>query len=114
ERWYVGSNGRVDCDAPGGRSLYRATLVNNSGVPGEAVDEIVTGVVDMDLTYLADGAGDYVVAGAGGITDWNNAANAIVAIRATLTIEGEERVGTAGEALQRTLTHTVALRNRSP
>ena len=31
QRWYVGCNGRADCDEPAGRSLYRDRVTNQAG-----------------------------------------------------------------------------------
>jgi type IV pilus assembly protein PilW len=116
-RWYVGCNGDVACDAPGGRSLFRASLVNNAGTPGVAVDEISAGVDDMQLEYLLDGATDYV--GASAVADWNDPGAEVVAVRVTLRFVGEDAVGVSaagdqGELIARELVHTVSIRNRSP
>lgn len=118
-RWYVGCNGRPvddpDCDAPVGRSLYRASLVNDAGTPDVALDEVAVGVIGMQLTYLTDGATNYVPADSLTTTDWNDLEiSPVVAVRVALTLAGDDRVGADGAVVQRTLTHTVAFRNRSP
>jgi len=111
ERWFIGNNPR------GGRSLYAAVMRNNGGVTAVANEEIVEGVSDMQLSYLvADDSGatpiaaDYVQADAVAANAWNN----VVAVRITLTMQGLETVGTNGNALTRSLSHVVALRNRMP
>lgn len=109
-RWYIGNNDR------GGRSLYRATLVNETGgeVPTAVeVVEIAEGVTDMDLRYRSDGATSFV--GAASVTDWA----AVNAVEVGLTVAGTEGAvqgnyleGTDGEVLSRQLSHVVALRNK--
>lgn len=107
ETWYVGANGR------GGRSLYRARLVNNAGVPATRNEEIAEGVTDLQITYLqVDAAGalpaDYVDATA--VTEWSD----VTAMRVTLTLQSLQNVGTDGGPLQRQMTYVVSLRNRLP
>lgn len=107
EIWYVGANGR------GGRSLYRARMVNNAGTPGAVTEEIAEGVTNLQMTYLElDAAGalpaDYVDASA--VSVWKN----VTAVRLTLTLQSLQNVGTDGAPLQRTMTHVVSLRNRLP
>lgn len=112
-RWYIGANGR-DTDGDGvadGRSLFRASLVNNGGVLQTSLDEIAPGVTDMHVDYLVAGAADYVDASA--VTNWSDPGNSVVAVRVQLTLEGDDRIGPNGETLARTLVHTVALRGRS-
>lgn len=105
ERWFIGTNPR------GGRSLYAGVLRNTGGGTAGIVDEeIVEGVTDMQLTYLVNGAPNYVAANAVAAADWN----AVVAVRIVLTVQSLETVGTDGNALNRNLTHVVALRNRMP
>lgn len=101
-RWYVGHNPR------GGQSLYQASLQNSGGVLSAPANEIVEGVRDMQLTYLQQGWTDYDDASA--VTDWS----AVVSVRIELLMEGQERVGTDGDVLDRRLIHTVAIRNRAP
>lgn len=112
-RWYVGANGR-DTDGDGvadGRSLFRASLVNNAGALQVSTDEIATGITDMQVGYLVAGAADYVDASAVG--NWGDENNPVVSVRVELTLEGEDRIGPNGENIDRTLVHTVALRGRA-
>ena len=110
-QWYVGNNAR------GGTSLYRSQVTNRSGtaVPSTVLsrDEIVEGVTDLTVTYLEEGEGAYT--GPAGVADWAR----VIAIRLELQLEGTEGAlsereiqGTDGEAIGRTLTHVVSLRNR--
>lgn len=109
-RWYIGNNGR------GGPSLYRATLVNETGglVPtATEVVEVAEGVSGMSLLYRANGTASFVNAAA--IGNWD----AVNAVQVNLTVEGAEGAlrgsyieGTDGETLSRQLTHIVALRNK--
>lgn len=110
-RWFVGNNAR------GGTSLYRATVTNRSNTvnPDTLLDniEVVEGVEDMTVTYLEQGEDAYT--GPAGVADWSR----VIATRIELvmvgtqgTLTGREIEGTDGEALNRTLTHVVALRNR--
>ena len=98
-RWYIGNNSR------GGRSLYQGVLA-----PGGVVtdQEVAEGVQDMILTYLVEGDAAYVDATGVG-TRWNQ----VNAVRIEVALEGEERVGTDGNALQRRLVHVATLRNRN-
>jgi type IV pilus assembly protein PilW len=107
ETWYIGANGR------GGRSLYRARLVNNAGTPATRNEEIAEGVTDLQMTYLQlDPAGalpaDYVDASA--VTEWSD----VTAMRVTLTLQSLQNVGTDGVPLERQMTYVVSLRNRLP
>ena len=111
-RWYVGNNG-LDTDNDGdadGRSLYRATLVNNGGRPGVAVDEIAQGVTDMQVSYLVRGATSYVDASA--VADFGDG-EPVVGVRVELDLSGDDRIGAAGERVARTMTQTVAIRGRA-
>lgn len=112
-RWYIGNN------AAGGRSLYRAMLVNNSGVLGVAVDEIAQGITDMQLTYLLAGGLNYAgdepaedpINGVG--VDFDNLDTLVapvVGVRIALTLSGDDRIGPNGEPLVRQITQTVAIR----
>ena len=105
-RWYVGCNGRVACNEPGGRSLYRARLDNNAGTLAVERDEIAEGVSDMALQYLADGGAGYV--GAAAVTDWS----AVTAVRIRLELSGRDLVD--GQRVTRALDHVVTLRSRAP
>lgn len=110
-QWYIGNNDR------NGTSLYRAVITNRSGsaTPDTALarDEIVEGVIDMTITYLEQGENAYT--DVAGVADWSR----VVAVRLELQLEGaqgsltgREVEGTDGNALARTITHVVALRNR--
>lgn len=110
-QWYVGNNAR------GGQSLYRAVLANRSDTNTPDTDlsriEVVEGVEDMQLTYLEAGETDY--GDAGTVADWSR----VAAVRLSIRFEGtqgalsdREIQGTDGDAINRTITHVVALRNR--
>lgn len=104
-RWYVGNNDH------GTRSLYRATLVTNGGNATTRADEIADGVRDLQLTYLMDGASQYVAADSPTV-DWNN--QKITAIRIVMTVDDKDATGTNRTRLSRVLEHTVTFRNRAP
>lgn len=99
--WYVGNN------ASGGRSLFRI----GPGLAGvlEPPEEVAEGVTDMQIQYLPETAGvpgsDYVDASA--VSNWDE----VFAVRIVLTLENRDG---GGLTMQRTLAHTVALRNRLP
>lgn len=99
QRWYVADNNN------GGRSLFRRQLVISGGVPGVgAAEEIIDGVDNMQLQYLV---GNAWVDGAANLSGAR-------AVQVTLDLEGNEaNVGTDGQPLRRTLTHTIALRSRA-
>ena len=108
-RWYIGNNDR------GGRSLYRTEVVNTTAgnTPNVVVEtlEIAEGVTNMQLRFLE---GDAYAAPAG-VADWG----VVSAVSVQLTFAGaagalnaREVQGTDGNALQRTTTNVVALRNR--
>lgn len=97
-RWYIATN------PEGVRSLYRA-VVDRNNVP--TAQQIVEGVVDMQLSYLERGDAQYT--DATGVANWAQ----VTAVRIDLTMLGQQRVGTAGTPISRTLTHIVAIRNRS-
>lgn len=110
-QWYVGNNAR------GGQSLYRAVLSNrgDTNTPDTVLArvEVVEGVEDLQVTYLEAGEADY--GDAGSVADWSR----VVAVRLSLDLEGaagalsaREIQGTDGNAISRTITHVVALRNR--
>ncbi len=107
--WYVGNNGR------GGTSLYRMRLNLNGGVPNPAAEEMVEGVSKMQLTYLTNANGispaGYAPATSFSSADWAD----VIAVRIALTVESPDPVATTpGQPLQRTFTHIVQLRNRTP
>jgi len=101
-RWYIGNN------AAGGRSLYRSGLRNRNGAVSPDPIEVAENVTDMDVTYLLQDATGYVAPAA--VTDWN----AVLAMRITLQVQSPEAVGVDRQPLQRTMSHVVALRNRTP
>ena len=82
-RWYIAANGR------GGNSLFRVALRGSSVA---APEEVVEGVVDMQVRYLAGGATSYAPASddnaASAIADWST----ITGARVSLIIAGAERV----------------------
>lgn len=114
-RWYLGNNGR------GGTSLYRAVVTNNSGtaIPNSVTPtEIAEGATRMNITYLRAGNAAYEAASA--ITA-ANAWSQVVAVRIAVTLEGQRGAldgsyirGTDGNALSRTSSNVVTLRNREP
>lgn len=111
-RWYIGSNGRpAGCTAATtcGRSLFRQVLRNTGGTNAAVAEEIAEGVRDMQILYLLPGATTYVAATAVPAERWPE----VSAVRITYTLEGNDRVGTDGKTIQRTLAHTVTLRNRN-
>lgn len=101
-RWYVGTT------AGGGRSLFRSTLVNNSGALVVREQQIAEGVDDMELQYLIAGAANYVDATAVPANRWND----VTAVRVTLDMLSADRAGVGGAQLARRIAHTVTLRNR--
>lgn len=100
-RWYIGNN------AAGGRSLYRTGLRNSSGTLSASPIEVAENVTEMEVTYLVDGATSYVPAAS--VAAWATVTSA----RVRLTITSGSRLGTDGQPLARSMTHTVALRNRT-
>ena len=105
ERWYVGNDGN------GGRSLFQSVLVNNAGVLSVQRQEITDSVRNLRLQYLLSGTTDYVDAGAVAAADWNSAR--VLAVRVVLTLEGRN-ADNGADPVDRTLEHTVTLRNRAP
>jgi type IV pilus assembly protein PilW len=102
--WYIGNNGRA---ADGGRSLYRARLAPGGGV---GIEEIVSGVSDLQLEYRE--AGDDTLNPVPALWDEVNA------VELTLTFDStSNRVAldpTVNEGrLQRTFTTLIGLRNRA-
>lgn len=108
--WYIGCTGRGNCAGPGGRALFRIA----SGENNTNAEEIVPDVSEMRLFYLVRGSQDYVSAAAIAANDWGN----VIAMRISLTLHSTDRnvaTDTAQEGrLFRTVTHTIALRNRVP
>lgn len=97
KRWYVATNAR------GGTSLFQSVRRGNT----VGTEEIVDGVSAMTITYLVNTGTDYVSASA--ITDWS----VVTAARITLTVTAPGTRGTDNAVLNRTLVHTVNLRNRT-
>jgi len=102
--WYVGYNGR------GGKSLYRTD--------GSGPQEIAEGVVDMQLQYLlrttATNALGTNWVDATAVASWaNNAADLVVAVKLTLTLQTLTNLGTDGQPITRQLIHVASIRNRS-
>lgn len=96
--WYVGCNGRADCSMAEGRSLFQSV----NGVNNEVVDL----VDDLQIEYLEDGENNYTAAG--GVADWSD----VVSVRLLLNVARSQNTGT--DPINRTFSHTVALRNRLP
>lgn len=111
--WYVGDNARPD---DGGRSLYRARLVQGTGAAAAVViEEVLPGVQDMQLRFRGTNAGGQLFAPATGATAWND----VNAVEIVLTLLSPERNVASDAAinaerrLQRTFTTIVALRSRT-
>ncbi len=107
--WYVGFNGR---DTDGGRSLYRIRLDRGGA---DVVEEIVSGVRDLQITYRVEGTDTFVEADAVDVDEWER----VNAVSLELIVESADaRVSTdpsvnAGR-LERTFTNVITLRNRVP
>lgn len=102
--WYIGNNARAGGN---GRSLYHTVIRNNGGAVQVQNQEVTEGVQDMQIQYLVPGSANYV--DASDITDWPK----VSAARIVLTMQGQDRVGTDGSRLGRTVEHVVTLRNRN-
>lgn len=107
--WYIGNNGRPET---GGRSLFRVTR--------NGPEEIAEGVNDMQIEYLPAGANAYTdtagvvataVAGPPPSGSWID----LVGMRITLTLRSAQTgiATNASTRLERPLTFTFSLRNRS-
>ncbi|MEO8161731.1 MAG: PilW family protein [Arenimonas sp.] len=110
-RWYVGCNLRVACDQPGGRSLYQVRITNTAGTFATTYDEIAAGVQNMSVQYLVAGSTSYIADEA---TLSNANWRAVTALKIGLTIAGQDRIGTDGNVISRTVEHVITLRNRLP
>ena len=95
-RWFV-NNG----------TLFRQSLRNNGTSP---VEEVISGVLDMEITYLLPGAAAYVAATAVPAPRWPE----VTAVRVELMLQSEDAIGTGGVRLQRPIVQTINLRNRTP
>ena len=106
-------------EADNARPALRRILFNQGG--DTADEELVQGIVDMEITYGIDTDGDrevdrYVIASL--VSNWRN----VVSVRVTLIsqsaetgITGEnDRFGNNERRLQQVFTSTIALRNRLP
>ena len=112
-RWYIGNNGR------GGRSLYRAILAANSATATLQLigtEEIAEGVTGMGISYRVAGNSAYQTAAQ---VQAANAWKRVIAARVTMqfsgtpgALQGAYIEGTDGNALTRTVSNDVALRNR--
>ena len=128
--WYVGYNDK------GQRSLYRTRIIKKTIAGVSTIttepEEIVPGVQDMQMQYLAKSAItgtlalDWVEAtdaatfpgatstatGNWRTDDPTNQPNQAVAVRVTMTLQSDEKVGTDQLPIQRQLIHVVGLRSR--
>lgn len=101
--WYVGNTGRTSTTS---RSLYRVAPQNEAGTLSLVTEEVLDGVIDLQLDYLIEGGSAYIAASA--VTDWN----AVTGVRMRLTIEEPDRPAAVTDRVRRTMTHVVTLRNR--
>ena len=113
--WYIGNNGRAN---EGGRSLYRVRLQPDGFT---VIEEILPGVVDMQVTYHLKNNVGFVASDDALLAtqaNWND----VNAIQLTLVTESTQRNVTsdaaAGSALvgsdgriRRQITHVISLRN---
>ncbi|QQP98110.1 PilW family protein [Lysobacter enzymogenes] len=99
-RWYIGGND----DA--GKSLYR-TVIDSRGAVA-ASDEVAEGVSQMSIAYLMDGKADYLAAAA--IDDWSK----VKAARVVLNLESRRKSGVDNQAISRSVSAVLSLRNRNP
>lgn len=107
--WYVGQTLRTD---DGGRSLFRRRVGSGSA---EITEEVVAGVVDMQIRYLRDGTNGFVEADAVSAAQWED----VTAVQVDITVESQDaRVssdpGVSNGRLRRSFSQIVTLRNRVP
>ncbi|MET0279742.1 MAG: PilW family protein [Steroidobacteraceae bacterium] len=107
--WYIGQSGRA---ADSGRSLMRRRLARGGSV---AIEELVTDVTNMTITYRVADTMNFVAASAVAATDWPT----VNAIKIDLTIlSADARVtttpGTNNGRIERSSSQIFALRNRVP
>jgi type IV pilus assembly protein PilW len=114
--WYVGNN------AAGGKSLYRMRLTN-ALTPTTETQEMVPNVPDLQIDYLMRDTATLSLSNAW-ITASDSALDTpakgwtsdnlkqVVAVRLTLTLQSDEKVGTDGNALQRKYVAVGSLRAR--
>lgn len=93
--WYLGNNNR------NGTSLYRKVNDDNA-------IEMVPDIVALDFAFLSENGNTYQTIASVG--NWTQ----VRAVRAIVTTESIDAVGTGGERLRRTHRFTMALRNRLP
>ena len=101
--WYVGNTGRAGTTA---RSLFRVAPQNNAGTLTLVAEEVLEGVIDLQLDYLLEGTTAFVPAAS--VTNWN----AVTGVRIRLQIEEPDRPAAVTDRVRRTMTHVVTLRNR--
>lgn len=101
-RWYIGTN------ANNTRALYRQVMRRNGTGVATVAEEVTEGVSNMQISYLLPGSANYVDATVVAAR-WSE----VLAARIELTLDSPEAVGADGNVLQRTLVHTVTLRNRN-
>lgn len=96
-RWYIGAS-----QASSGRSLYQITIQN--GVLS-APQEVAQNVQDLNMSYLENG----IYQPADAVINWTN----VTAVRVNFILQGDDSIGTDGNRIQRTMSHTIALRMRN-
>lgn len=108
--WYVGQNARPE---EGGRSLFRRRIDANSA---QVTEEIVTGVVDMQIMYRVEDGDEFLPA-----SDITAAGNweTVNAVQFALTVESADgrvstNLNTNEGRLRRTYSQIITLRNRVP
>lgn len=102
--WYIGIN------PVGGRSLYRVTIVTNSGVPTEETQEMVRDVTEMNILYHQRGTASFVTAAAiGADANWAT----VDSVQVTLKMESvDKHAGTDVKPVTRQFAATTTVRNR--
>ncbi len=100
--WYIGVN------AQGGSSLFRTSLVTNSGTVTVSTisNEMIRNVTNMQITYLESGSSTFVIAAS--VANWAN----VTAVRVVLTLVSENNVTVNKTPLTRTIKSTTTIRNR--
>ncbi len=114
-RWYVGDTGRTRPSlVPGGQTVPLLGLFRSTFRRGVLVnEEIAEGVTNMQVTYLVRGAAGYVTAAAVPPVQWLNVTAANITLTLAGQAQGEVRLGTDGNPLQRQVSYFVILRNRN-
>lgn len=101
--WYIGNN------AQSGTSLYRLRVVNVSGVPTPQAQEMVRDVTNLQIQYHVAGAAAFVSAGSVAAGAWST----VDGVQITLRLQSKSKTaGSNAQALQRTVSTVVTLRNR--